>query len=207
VQVWPLPVPELPGWISRRARSAGLKVDEHAAKLLAERVEGNLLAAAQEVHKLGLLYPHGEIDAETVALAVADGARYGVYDLADAAVSGDAVRSVRILAGLCGEGIRPELVLWALAREVRGLVAISERLQRGESVDKATQTVWKKRKSMVTKALRRYRLLEWRRLLQRCAHVDRVIKGEAEGRPWDELLQLTVGVCGHPLFIAPGPAA
>lgn len=200
VQVWPLSLSETAGWIARRLRARGMEPDEPAVRLLAERVEGNLLAAAQEVEKLALLRGAGPLDAEGVLEAVSDAARYTIYDLADAALAGDGARAVHVLNGLRGEGVDAVLVLWALSREVRSLTDIAEKLDAGVPQAQAMKAVWSRRAPLVKKALSRHRAAGWRRLLAHCARTDRVIKGQAAGSAWDELLQLTTGVAGRPLF-------
>jgi DNA polymerase III subunit delta len=200
VQVWPLALAETAGWIARRLRARGLQPDEQAVRLLAERVEGNLLAAAQEVEKLALLRGAGPLDADGVLEAVSDAARYTIYDLADAALSGDTGRAVHVLNGLRGEGVDPVLILWALTREVRQLTDIAEKIDAGAAPAQALAGVWARRQPLVRKALSRHRAGGWRKLLAGCARTDRVIKGQAPGSAWDELLQLTVGMAGRPLF-------
>lgn len=198
VQLWPVAPPQLPAWIERRMRSRGLRPDQEAVAMMAERVEGNLLAAAQEIERLCLLHGAGPVDARAVAGAVADSARFDVYKLADSALAGDAARCVRILAGLQAEGIEPVLVLWALAREVRALATMAYAIEHGTSVQAALSAgrVWDSRKRLVTAGLRRNRASHWRRLLRACARADRVAKGMAAGRPWDELRSVALAVAG-----------
>ncbi|MDE2088777.1 MAG: DNA polymerase III subunit delta [Gammaproteobacteria bacterium] len=205
VLAWPLDGRALPVWIERRMRSAGLQPARAAVALLAERVEGNLLAAAQEIDKLALLQGgKGALDAEAVAAAVADSARFDVYGLADSALEGNAARGVRMLAGLRAEGVEPVLVAWALAREVRALAAMAHAVSHGASVDQALaqQRVWDSRKAVVRRALQRHGVGVWRALLRRCAHLDRVVKGIAPGRAWDELLQLSLAIAGVNIGLA-----
>ncbi len=200
VPVWPVEVAQLPAWIEQRLAARGLRASGEALELIAGRVEGNLLAAAQEVEKLYLLHGPGELDAATAADLVADSARYDVFALVDAALAGDAGHAQRILAGLRGEGVEPVLVLWALAREIRGLTLMARQLK-GSSLAQVLQAnrVWDKRKPQVGAALRRIRGRRWWGLLQQCAQLDRVIKGRAAGSAWDELLQLTLALAGQPV--------
>ncbi|OOG25883.1 DNA polymerase III subunit delta [Thioalkalivibrio denitrificans] len=202
VQVWPLTLSETVGWIARRLRTRGLQPDEGAVRLLADRVEGNLLAAAQEVEKLVLLRGSGPLDEQGVLEAVSDAARYTVFDLADAALAGDMARAVHVLNGLRGEGVDAVLVLWALSREVRQLATVSEQMESGASAAQAMKGVWAKRQPLLRKALSRHPAAAWRQLLASCARIDRVVKGQAPGSAWDELLQLISGMAGHPLFRA-----
>ncbi|MDD3517105.1 MAG: DNA polymerase III subunit delta [Chromatiales bacterium] len=201
IQVWPLSPAETPGWIERRMRSRGLVPTPEAVQVLAGLVEGNLLAAAQEIDKLKLLSPDGRIDEAAVLAAAADSARYDVFDLVDAALAGDAARVVRILDGLRAEGESPVPLVAMLAREVRGVASAAEAIADGVSQQQALQSVWQKRQPLVRAALGRYRkVAAWHRLLQRCAQADCIAKGQAPGNPWDELLQLTLAIAGKPLF-------
>ncbi|KAF0192375.1 MAG: DNA polymerase III subunit delta [Gammaproteobacteria bacterium] len=199
--VWPIEPGQLPQWIRRRMQAAGLQPTPEAAQVLAERVEGNLLAAVQEIEKLRLQYGTGKLDADTVIDAVASSARYDVYKLVDAALAGDALRVIRILDGLRGEGTEAVLVVWALARELRLLAGVAGRPSAGaldQSLAKAG--VWEKRRPLVKQALARHDMARWRRLLQDVATIDRVVKGAAVGNAWDELLQLALNIAGKPVI-------
>lgn len=204
IPVWPVEVQQLPQWIRARMQRLGLQPSAEAAGLLAERVEGNLLACAQEIDKLRLLLDAGPVDAAAVAAAVADSARFDVYALVDAALAGEADRSLRMLAGLRGEGVEPVLVVWALARELRGLAAMAWEMGRGEPVGAvmARHRVWAKRQAVVGKALPRHKPEAWQALLAACARLDRVVKGLAPGSPWDELVHLCLCLAGRPLPLA-----
>ncbi len=198
LQVWPVEHKALPAWIRRRLESRGFRPTAEAATLLADRVEGNLLAAAQEVEKLVLLYDGGSLEAEQVQAAVADSARYDVFELADAALGGEAARAARIIDGLRGEGEQPVLILWALVREIRTLTLIAAEQAGGANVDGLFQQhrIWDKRKPLYRAALGRHNLRRWRALLRRAARLDRIAKGAEPGNPWDELLQLALLIAG-----------
>ncbi|MEJ2643427.1 MAG: DNA polymerase III subunit delta [Gammaproteobacteria bacterium] len=204
IPVWPVDARRLPAWIRRRMEQAGLHPTPAAISLLADRVEGNLLACAQEIEKLRLLQEPGPVDAEAVAAAVTDSARFDVFTLVDSALGGAAARSNRILAGLRAEGVEPVLVLWALARELRVLAAMAREVAAGESPDRvlARRRVWDSRKPALKAALGRYRAPAWQSLLRQCAVIDRMVKGQAPGNPWDELVQLTLRIAGHRLVSA-----
>jgi DNA polymerase-3 subunit delta len=198
VFVWPLDHRQLHAWVRARLQRRGLEATPEAAALLAERVEGNLLACVQEIDKLYLLRGAGRIDASDIAGAVADSARFDVYDLVDAALAGDAVRSVRILNGLQGEGVASAVVLWALSRDLRQLTAMARMLAAGQGIAQvlARFRVWQSRTAVFSRALQRQSLTACNRLLRRCALIDRIIKGQAAGNVWDELLQLTLWLAG-----------
>lgn len=190
IQCWPVVVPELARWIEQRMKIRGIIASPEAVALLAERVEGNMLAAAQEIEKLYLLHGEGRLDIEQMTAAVADSARYNIYDLVDSALTGDLTRTTRIVSGLKSEGVEPVLALWALSREIRSLTSMAES---GMSVDAAMAKarIWDNRKVLVRKALSRHSETRWKQFLKRCARIDRVIKGVEPGRPWDELLMLS----------------
>jgi DNA polymerase-3 subunit delta len=202
VPVWPVGVRELPGWIKQRMVSLGLQPTSEAVALLAERVEGNLLAAVQEIDKLVVLFGQNAISAEQVLAMVADTARYSVYDLVDAALLEQAGRAVRVLNGLRAEGLSPVLVVWALHREIRVLAKLAYELEQGKPLGTVlTQHgVWQKRKSLLQQALQRLSSAECRMLLSHCHRIDCVIKGAEKGNPWDELLLLTLALAGQPLL-------
>lgn len=196
--VWPIEPQALPGWVSQRMRSRGMQPTQEAAQLLAERVEGNMLAAAQEVEKLLLLYGEGEISAEQVEEGVADSARYDIFELVDTALIGDVPRTTRVMQGLRGEGVEPILVLWALLREIRAMIQMAAEMARGLGSEQAMagQRVWDKRKAPVRAGLQRHNLNRWQLLLRRAGRIDRMIKGAEAGNPWDELLQLALLMAG-----------
>ena len=204
LQVWPVEAPDMPRWLDQRLRSRGLQPEPDAARIIAERVEGNLLAAAQEVDKLVLLIGSGPLSAEQAEAAVADSARFDVFGLVDAALEGDAPRLTRMLDGLRGEGVEPILVLWALTRELRSLAEMAAKIEGGKGLDGVLGQVWGKRKGPVKAGLQRHNKARWQQMLRRAARLDRVIKGAAAGNAWDELLQLTLLMAGVPLFRATG---
>lgn len=197
VQVWPVEHGQLPGWISRRMQVRGLQGTPEAVQLLADRVEGNLLAAAQEIDKLRLLYGEGQLDVEQVAAAVADSSRFGNFELLDAALAGDGARAARILNGLHVEGEEPLRILGLLMKEVRSLAAMAEDASRsGADAAMAKHRVWDKRKPLMRAALGRHNARRWQRALLLGARIDRQVKGLEPGNPWDELLQLTLFIAG-----------
>jgi DNA polymerase-3 subunit delta len=183
VEARPVEPPALPAWIEGRLRRAGLRADAEAVRLLAERVEGNLLAAHQEIEKLRLLYDQGDLDAERVRAAVADSARYDIFKLADAALAGDLGRALRILAGLRAEGLAIPQVLWPLVREIRSLVRVRWFLDEGMSAQAAMARagVWRNRAGMVQRAVARHDAAALRALARKAALVDRVSKGDLPG--------------------------
>lgn len=200
LQVWPPERGQLPGWIAARMRNLGLEPGPGVSDLVADRVEGNLLAADQEVRKLSLLLEPGPVETEDVARAVADSSRYDVFDLVEALNRGELARCHRILAGLQGEGVEPVLVLWAIARELRALATASWESGRGAREDQALRNVgiWPRRQPAARAAMRRHGRPGLLRLVRQASMVDRVIKGAQPGRPWQSLADLATAMAGAP---------
>ncbi|WP_312929390.1 DNA polymerase III subunit delta [Stutzerimonas nitrititolerans] len=201
LQVWPVDAAQLPQWIRQRLSQAGLAADQEAVELIAARVEGNLLAAAQEIEKLKLLAEDGRVTADTVQAAVADSARYDVFGLIDAGLQGHPEHSLRMLEGLRGEGIEAPVILWALARELRLLANIAQQYAQGVPLERAFSQarppVWDKRRPLVSKALQRHDVAGWQRLLMAAQLIDEQIKGQAEGDPWIGLSNLCLQLSGR----------
>jgi DNA polymerase-3 subunit delta len=193
VAVWPVKTEALPAWLAARAKRGGLTLEPGAAALIAERVEGNLLAAAQELEKLKLLAPGGRIDRSLVLASVGESARYDVFQLAEAAAAGDAARALRILLGLKSEGVEPTLILWAIVRELRGLFQAAER-QRLRTAPRGSG--WNQASTPSAAALARLRSLPLAELLREASMADRIVKGLASGDAWTALTGLTAGLAG-----------
>lgn len=201
VQIWPVDAAQLPQWIRQRLSQAGLAADQEAVELIAARVEGNLLAAAQEIEKLKLLAEAGQITAATVQAAVADSARYDVFGLIDAALLGQPEHVLRMLDGLRGEGVEPLFIMTMLAREVRQLANIALLYSQGIPLDRAFSQarppIWDKRRPLVSKALQRHDVAGWQRLLTSAQRIDEQIKGQAKGDPWVGLANLGLQISGR----------
>jgi len=191
VEVWPVERARLPEWIGARLARQGQRGSREVLAFLAERVEGNLLAAHQEVQKLALLAPPGELALETVEDAVAAVARYDPYAAAEALVAGDLGRYVRILQGLRGEGEAPTFVLFALASALFVLRGAAE----GKPVERLFgehRLFNKPLQRAVQAAARRHARAALEAALAQAALIDRVIKGVARGDPWDQFTALGV---------------
>ncbi|MDE2052429.1 MAG: DNA polymerase III subunit delta [Gammaproteobacteria bacterium] len=197
VPVWPVEADKLVAWLRGRCRRLRLEVDEEALALLAERTEGNLLAAHQELEKLRLLAPAGTITVDTVLASVADSARFDVFRLSEAVLEGEADRALRVLAGLRSEGTEQTLVLWALTKALRdlwGAVANPAGRARGG---------WQRQSAALDRAVRRAPRLSFRALTLRAARADRMIKGRLQGNAWDEMALLAADICARPAVPAP----
>jgi len=199
VQSWPVEIGQLPQWIVARAGTHGLAIEPEGARLLAERIEGNLLAAHQEIEKLALLHTGGTVSAEVVLAAVANSARYDLFQLGEAALDGDAPRSLRILEGLRAEGAEPALVLWALCRELRALA--EARFNPGAAAGYGRQV--ERRAALLARALRRTASEPLAPHFVAAGRIDRQIKGLGRGDPWTGLTGLTAALAGVQLPEAP----
>ncbi len=194
VQNWPVTRENLSGWLEQRLLRDGIRADGDALLLLTDKVEGNLLAAMQEIEKLKLLANNQQgttinLDAKTVMQVVADNSRYNVYHLVDAALLGDTGRSQKMLASLQNEGVYPLVVLGAIARELRALLPMLEKKEQGQGINAIVQSarVWFNRKQAVASALRRISSADIWQLLEHARLIDQSIKGMSRANPWDEL--------------------
>lgn len=200
--VWlDLPPPgraELPGWLRGRLRRLGLGADDEAVELLASLVEGNLLAARQELDKLALLADGTPIGMEAVRESVADGARFDVFQLADAALAGDVGRTVRVARGLQREGEAEVLVLWSLVREILGLAAVFARMREGRDAQSALEAagIWRSRHDLYRRALRGRSASDVARLVRAAAQADLVLKGARPGVAWNALHEVALELAG-----------
>ena len=193
VNVFPVERRALPLWIGARLARQKQRAAEDALAFIADCVEGNLLAAHQEIQKLGLLYPPGDLAFEQVRDAVLDVARFEVSQLSEAMLSGDRARLARVLDGLAGEGEAPPRVLWVMSDDVRAVTRVQRGLAEGRNAADLFREyrVWgEARQRLVAAAARRMAREALDAALAQAAAVDRTIKGLAKGDPWDELLQL-----------------
>lgn len=193
-QAQPVEIGRLPQWIAARAARLGLAFEPGAAELLAERVEGNLLAAHQEIEKLALLHPDGRAGLEAVQAAVANSARYDVFQLGEATLAGDVARALRILDGLRAEGAEPPLVLWAVCRELRALAGL-----RSGVPQRSFGPAAERRDALLRRAAARTRdqpIAPW---FAAAARADREFKGQAGatgGDAWTTLTGLVAAMAG-----------
>jgi len=186
------PLAELPAWIAGRLRRQQQSAGTDGLRFIAERVEGNLLAAHQEILKLGMLYPPGELKLEQIREAVLNVARYDLDSLREAMLAGDVARLARVIAGLQQEGEAPLLVLWAMSEEVRALALVSTGLGARQALAPLLREarVWGPRQELFKRALQRIDGERAQAALAEAARIDRMIKGLASGDVWDAFLRL-----------------
>jgi len=199
VVVKPVSPEQLPVWLGRTVKQQGLVFSDAALELLAHHVEGNLLAAKQEIDKLALIAPDGQVDEDLVQQSVADGARFDVFQLSETVLAADQSRAIRILYGLRTEGIAAPLVLWVLAREATTLASAHAKLESGMPMGKALQEagVWRSRQGPVGQCLKRHNADSIAYLLSAACAADKIVKGGQQGEPWGALLELVQAI-GQP---------
>ncbi|MDO6565048.1 DNA polymerase III subunit delta [Amphritea sp. 1_MG-2023] len=203
VEIWPVDLPQLPGWINQRARLIGLTLENQATQLLCERIEGNLLAAKQELDKLNLLYAGQTVTADMVMDSVSDSSRYDIYGLTEAAILQQVPRCTKIIEVLRQEGTEASVALWAIARDIRSLLSLQEGLQKGTPFDTLCQRerIWGNRKNQMRNAAQRLPAAKLRHLLSDCSEADAQIKG-ALGDPWLTLTSIILQLAGIELQLA-----
>lgn len=197
---------QLPDWIARRLGAQGQSAPTAALSFIADRVEGNLLAAHQEVRKLGLLYDARALTLDEVSDAVLNVARYDVFKLSEALLAGDAPRFCRMMAGLKGEGEAIQLVLWAFAEELRTLWRVQQAQRAGQSVNAAMKElrVWGPRTQWLPQAVTRISPAVLARAIRRCAALDKAAKGLVYAAAqenlttdvWEDLLAVGLSLMG-----------
>ncbi len=202
IAVYPLERDALPAWIAARLARQRQRVAPETLAFLADRCEGNLLAARQEIEKLGLLLPEGELGAEAVELAMTDVARYDVFQLSEAWLAADAARALRIITALETEGEGIQLLLWQLSEDIHALAAVREAIAVGTPVAVAVRNarVWGKRQAAMERAARRVPSEAIAPLLSALARLDALAKGIGRGNVWDELRTVAMTLAGKPLF-------
>lgn len=205
VRVDSVELAQLPRWIAARLQRHGFTLPAGDAgrtllDFLVARVEGNLLAAHQEIEKLALLCPPGEIDPDTVEQAVLNVARYSVFKLGEAVLGGDVPRLQRMLAGLQAEGVAPVLVHWTLADDIRAWLRIRHGLDAGQPLPALLRAnrIWGVKEKLLERALPRLRTPDLERLLHLAAQCDMAVKGlhpdSLPHAPWDALHTLALAM-------------
>lgn len=195
IQVYDISSDDLPAWLSTRAGARGLHLTADACRLMADRVQGNLLAAAQEVDKL-LMAGHTHIDADAASALVADSARFSVFAMVDAAMAGDS-KCLTILEYLRAEGNDAVSTVMALAREIRIGLEIMEGLARGQRLDGLMRNLhlWSSKTAIYQRFSQRMTVRKAARLLQQCKEVEHMSKGMADGDPWIGIGRIMLNMC------------
>ena len=202
IQVWPVGLAEMPRWIQQRAGRLGLHLESDAISLLAERLEGNLLAASQELEKLKLNYPDTPINTDAVESSVEDSSRYDIFNLTDACLAGHSKQAIKILSHLKMEGQDATICLWALSKETRLLDALRGAAEQGQPPQQVFKKfrVIQKRQTPLLNASRRITARDVKLLLDLCKLSDEQIKGLHPGASaWETLIDIVMILCGTAL--------
>jgi DNA polymerase-3 subunit delta len=199
IAVAPVERAALPAWLAERLGRNEQRVTRDTLAWLAERCEGNLLAARQEVDKLALLLPKGQLAHDDVERAVADVARYDIQELSEAWLQGDAGRALRIIDALQGEGEAITLAIWQLGEDLHALASVRDAMTPAQSLPTAVRIagVWGTRQAALARAARRAAPDQVDRLLHALAQLDAVAKGLGRRDPWDLLVALALDLCGR----------
>jgi DNA polymerase-3 subunit delta len=202
VAVWPVGVDDLPRWIEARFQAAGLRASKDAVRAMVDRIEGNLLAAVQEIQRLRLIVDGDVIDLEHVLDGVGDSSRYNVFNLIDAAVGQDPKRTLKVIEGLRVEGIAMPLVAILLSRELRTLISIAGAVEKGQKVDAAIQKVYvfPNRRSLVARCVSAQGRRRLEAVQRQVGRLDKLSKGIGKGNVWDLLTSLMLALAGQPVI-------
>jgi len=201
IEIWPIETQQLPGWLKKRAASQNLKLEPDAIAILCDRIEGNLLAAKQELDKLLLLQGDTPLSGEDIISAVSDSSRYDVFSLMDAIIFGQSERSLKILQVLRQEAVEPTIILWAISREIRLLHELKTGLSQGQSYESlcAKLRVWGKKKQSLQQAAMRQSFDQLESMLRQCSQADQIIKGMQAGDHWLHITDMALSLSGKAL--------
>lgn len=200
VQIWPINAQQLPQWIQRRLKQRGFTADPEAISLLCNRVEGNLLAADQEIEKLSMLTDETHLDPGVINAAVADSSRFSVFNLIDSTLLGHSPKALNILNHLKAEGTEPLQLVNLFCREIRVLINMREKIEEGQypgAVMKEAR-IWSNRTQIIGTALENHTVKSLQRILNDAKTIDQSVKGFAHNNPWDEIIQLILNLANTP---------
>ncbi len=200
IPIWPIDFANLPRWISQRMQQRGLRANQQVFELIAERVEGNLFAAAQEIDKLQLLCPDGNVDEQLVLESVADNARFEAFGLMDTVLAGQVSKIPRIINRLRAEGLDILAVFSAISWSLHRMVNMAVQLDSGMRIEQVFSSqkppVWEKSRPIMRQALSRHERSQWQGFLQQMAQIDQAAKGSLKHCPWTLLETLCLHVAG-----------
>lgn len=195
IQIWPIEKKLLPKWVANRFRLAGIEASNDAVLELTDRIEGNLLVAVQEIERMKLCATDRKIERKEVLADVADATRFDVFQLIDAALEGRMDRVVKVIESLRLSDVEPLFLTNILAKEIRSLSSMSFEIDLGQSLEAVMQSrrIWDKRKSSISRCLKRHRKHDFEGIQARLTRVDLMIKGlDPSGKPWDELTNIVI---------------
>lgn len=204
VEIWPVESNQLPAWLKQQALSRNIQLNNDAIQMLCERIEGNLLAAKQELDKLQLLQGSGPLTAEDILAAVSDSSRYDVFALIDAIIANNTQRSLKILDVLKHEGVETTIILWAISREIRLLYSVKSGLNQGVSFDSlcTKHRIWGKKKFTFKQAAMKQSFTTLEAMLRQSAQADQIIKGMQQGDAWLLITDMVIALSGTQLQLS-----
>lgn len=197
LQIWPLERSQLSSWVANRLHKAGLQLSVEGAQMLIDCTEGNLLALAQEIEKLSLIYGKRKLEVSQIIEVIADDTRFNVFELSNNMLSGDPKRITKILSRLQNDGIEPAIIIWAITKELRLLLNIAANYQNINNLERAMY-MYKVRfdqKVLFKNALQKYTIKDFENALLQAAKIDLVNKGAMVGNVWHELQHLCFIFC------------
>ncbi len=196
IQCWPVNSEQLPSWVQQRFMRHDMQPDKDVVSYVSQQIEGNLLAAAQEIEKLYLLIGPGKVSYADVSQVITQQSRFSLFELTDVMLKGDQARVVRIIDGLKAEGTEPVIINWALAKDIRLLCQAAANPSSADYM-LSRSGVWKNRLALFQACLSRHSLRFFQAMLKRCALIDRASKGVSQADVWDEMMGLSFRVAGH----------
>ena len=199
IQVWPLNNNELPIWLEKRMQAADLTAKKETILMLADRVEGNLLAGAQAIEKLKLYLNKGNVSDADMQKVVSDDSRYDVYKLIDAILMGDIMLSLRILLSLQNEGMDAIIIIWALNRELRLLSKLSFSIDSGMNQKELMRNyrIWTSRQDIILSCLSRHQTKDFHIMIKACTGIDNVAKGQIKGEKWQLIRNIILSLSAY----------
>lgn len=195
IQCWPIGPDKLFDWVKNRFLQKGLTPDKEAVSFVCQHVEGNLLAADQEIDKLLLMLGPGEVSYDSIKESITQNSRFDMFELVDCALKGDKKRVVKVINGLKAEGSEPIVITWALTKDIRLLCQAANDKSTAEYM-LSRSGVWQNRMGLFKSCLSRHDKQSLYALLQSCEAIDRITKGVKQGNVWDALLQCSVDMAG-----------
>lgn len=198
IMVWPINISNLPKWIQTRLKSKQKSISKDAAHMLSQHVEGNLLAAKQEIDMLALLVKEQYIDVEDIMNSITNNSRYNVFDMIESACMGNTDRALYMLTGLKNEGIEPLLIFGAIMWEFRKICSMRYQYEAGVSFDKIYRDfqIRNNKKLTMTSCLKKYNIKMLHKLLNHCAIMDKTLKNNQKNNVWDQFSVLLLGIAG-----------
>jgi DNA polymerase-3 subunit delta len=198
IQHWEVQSEQLVGWIVNHMSQLGLSSSNEVANAIAYCTEGNLLATMQEIQKLQIAYPDGNIDLNEYLSQIDQQSQYTVFGMIDAALKGDTDKVYKIFSSLVDDSTPPVILISSLYREIKNLVTMSIELKTNQTIDTifSNHRVWQKRKPLIAIALKKHSYQQLQKLLLKLGRIDRSLKGMDNLNVYDELQSVVITLSG-----------